>query len=177
MATLADVCPHHETWERGVAAKVQGRTGSEGVRGMFREQSWKGCLRASLCRCRPNFRGSGVYVPRSVDWNPALWCIISLLTRTNEGNQVAPLTREHPRRRYTPVDYPWTQHADEPRSDAHSATSPLLPQFTHFFLAPSLFRTGDTGRLSLFPRPRSRSLVIPSASTSTLRRATRRTAD
>ena len=24
----------------------------------------------------------------------------------NDGNQVAPLTREHPRRRYTPVDYP-----------------------------------------------------------------------
>ena len=32
MATLADVCPHHET-ERGAAAKVLGRTGSEGVRG------------------------------------------------------------------------------------------------------------------------------------------------
>jgi hypothetical protein len=47
-----------------------------------------------------------VYVPRSVDWHPALWCIISLLTRINDGNQVAPLTREHPRRRYTPVDYP-----------------------------------------------------------------------
>jgi hypothetical protein len=42
-----------------------GRTGSEGVRGMFREQSWKCCLRASLCRCKPNFRGSGVYAPRS----------------------------------------------------------------------------------------------------------------
>ena len=41
MATLADVCPHHET-ERGAAAKVLGRTGSEGVRGGFREQSWKG---------------------------------------------------------------------------------------------------------------------------------------
>jgi hypothetical protein len=26
--------------------------------------------------------------------------------RNNDGNQVAPLTREHPRRRYTPVDYP-----------------------------------------------------------------------
>ena len=38
MATLADVCPHHET-ERGAAAKVLGRTGSEGVRGGFREQS------------------------------------------------------------------------------------------------------------------------------------------
>jgi hypothetical protein len=62
-----------------------------------------------------------------------------------------------------------TQHADEPRSDAHSATSPLLPQFTHFFLATSLFRTGDTGWLSLFPRPRSRSLVIPSASSVSLR--------
>ena len=35
-----------------------------------------------------------------------LWCIISLLTRINDGNQVAPLTREHPRRRYTPVDTP-----------------------------------------------------------------------
>jgi hypothetical protein len=34
-------------------------------------------------------------------------CIVSLLTRINDGNQVAPLTREHPRRRYTPVDYPW----------------------------------------------------------------------
>ena len=84
-----------------------GRTGSEGVHGMFREQSWKCCLRASLCRCKPNFRGSGVYVPRSVDWHPALWCIISLIMRNNDGNQVAPLTREHPRRRYTPVDYPW----------------------------------------------------------------------
>ena len=27
----------------------------------------------------------------------------------SDGNQVAPLTREHPRRRlYTPVDYPWS---------------------------------------------------------------------
>ena len=49
------------------------------------------------CRCKPNFRGLGVYVPRSVDWHPALWCIISLLMRINDGNQVAPLTREHPR--------------------------------------------------------------------------------
>jgi len=85
---------------------VLGRTGSEGVRGMFREQSWKCCLWVTVNRCKPNFRGLGVYVPRSVDWHPALWCIISLLTRTNDGNQVAPLTREHPRRRYTPVDYP-----------------------------------------------------------------------
>jgi hypothetical protein len=37
------------------------------------------------------------------------------------------------------------------------------------FPRPSLFRTGDTGRLSLFPRPRSRSLVIPSASSVSLR--------
>ena len=36
-------------------------------------------------------------------------CIVSLLTRINDGNQVAPLTREHPRRRYTPVDYPCYQ--------------------------------------------------------------------
>jgi hypothetical protein len=43
--TLADVCPHHET-ERGAAAKVLGRTGSEGVREGFRDQSWKGCLQA-----------------------------------------------------------------------------------------------------------------------------------
>ncbi len=94
--------------ERGAAAKVLGRTatGSEGVRGMFREQSWKCCLWVTVNRCKPNFRGLGVYVPRSVDWHPALWCIISLLTRINDGNQVAPLTREHPRRRYTPVDYP-----------------------------------------------------------------------
>ena len=35
MATRADVCPHHET-ERGAAAKVLGRTGSEGVREGFR---------------------------------------------------------------------------------------------------------------------------------------------
>ena len=105
MATLADVCPHHET-ERGAAAKVLSRTGSEGVRGGFREQSWKGCLRTSLNRCKPNFRGLGVYVQRSVDWHPASRCIISLLERTRDGNQVAPLTREHPRRRYTPVDYP-----------------------------------------------------------------------
>ena len=103
MATLADVCPHHET-ERGAAAKVLSRTGSEGVRGGFREQSWKGCLRASFCRCKPNFRGTGVYVPRSVDWHRD---IISLLMRINDGNQVAPLKREHPRRRYTPVDSPW----------------------------------------------------------------------
>ena len=34
MATFADVCPHHET-ERGAAAKVLGRTGSEGVREGF----------------------------------------------------------------------------------------------------------------------------------------------
>ncbi len=86
-----------------------GRTGSEGVRGMFREQSWKCCLRPSLVnRCKPNFRGSGVYVPRSVDWHPASRCIISLILRNTDGNQVAPLTREHPRRRYTPVDYPCT---------------------------------------------------------------------
>ena len=83
-----------------------GRTGSEGVREMFREQSMLGCSWASLCRCKPNFRGLGVYVPRSVDWHPALWCMISLLQRITDGNQVAPLTREHPRRRYTPVDYP-----------------------------------------------------------------------
>jgi hypothetical protein len=44
---------------------------SEGVRGMFREQSWKCCLWPSLNRCKPNFRGSGIYVPRSVDWHPA----------------------------------------------------------------------------------------------------------
>ena len=106
MATLADVCPHHET-ERGAAAKVLSRTGSEGVHGGFREQSWKGCLRASFCRCKPNFRGSGVYVPRSVDWHPGSHGIISLIERNRDGNQVAPLTREHPRRRYTPVDYPW----------------------------------------------------------------------
>jgi len=93
--------------ERGAAAKVLGRTGSEGVRGMFREQSWKCCLWVITDnRCKPNFRGSGVYVPRSVDWHPALWCIISLIMRNNDGNQVAPPTREHPRRRYTPVDYP-----------------------------------------------------------------------
>ena len=108
MATLADVCPHHET-ERGAAAKVLGRTESEGVRGGFREQSLKCCLRASFCRCKPNFRGLGVYVPRSVDWHPGSHGIISLLLRIAGGNQVAPgpLTREHPRRRYTPVDYPW----------------------------------------------------------------------
>ncbi len=34
--------------ERGAAAKVLGRTGSEGVREGFREQSWKGRLRASF---------------------------------------------------------------------------------------------------------------------------------
>jgi hypothetical protein len=85
-----------------------GRTGSEGVRGMFHEQSWKMemLFAAFANRCKPNFRGSGVYVPRSVDWHPACWCIISLIMRNNDGNQVAPLTREHPRRRYTPVDYP-----------------------------------------------------------------------
>ena len=93
--------------ERGAAAKVLGRTGSEGVRGMFREQSWKCCLWVTVNRCKPNFRGSGVYVPRSIDWHPASRCIISLLLRITDGNQVAPLTREHPRRRYTPVDTPW----------------------------------------------------------------------
>ena len=54
----------------------------------------------------------GGYVPRSVDWHPALWCIISLIQRNTDGNQVAPLTREHPRRRYTPVDYPGAKLAD-----------------------------------------------------------------
>ena len=33
-------------------------------------------------------------------------CIVSLIERNRDGNQVAPLTREHPRRRYTPVDIP-----------------------------------------------------------------------
>ena len=47
LAPLADVGPHHET-ERGPAAKVLGRTGSEGVREGFREQSWTGCFRASF---------------------------------------------------------------------------------------------------------------------------------
>jgi hypothetical protein len=42
-----------------------------GVRGMFREQSWKCCLWVTVNRCKPNFRGSGVYVPRSIDWHPA----------------------------------------------------------------------------------------------------------
>ena len=43
---------------------------------------------------------------------PCITCMVHYLatnayrSRTNEGNQVAPLTREHPRRRYTPVDYP-----------------------------------------------------------------------
>ena len=35
--------------------------------------------------------------PRAKSW---------LIERNRDGNQVAPLTREHPRRRYTPVDYP-----------------------------------------------------------------------
>ena len=99
--------------ERG-GSQGAGRTGSEGYEGGrvgFREQSWKGCLRTSLNRCKPNFRGSVVYVPRSVDWHPALWCMISLIMRNNDGNQVAPLTREHPRRRYTPVDTPWCVYA------------------------------------------------------------------
>ena len=67
-------------------------------------------MRASLCRCKSNFRGSGVYVPRSVDRHPALRIMVHYLASNayiNDGNQVAPLTREHPRRRYTPVDYPW----------------------------------------------------------------------
>ena len=68
MATLADVCPHHET-ERGAAAKVLERIGSEGVREGFREQSWK-----AVCRRRfdnsADYCGSGAYVPRSVDWYP-----------------------------------------------------------------------------------------------------------
>jgi hypothetical protein len=56
-----------------------------------------GGLRSDICRLAPC-----IYLSR---------CIISLLPRTTDGNQVAPLTREHPRRRYTPVDltvdYPW----------------------------------------------------------------------
>jgi hypothetical protein len=36
-----------------------------------------------------------------------IWDCLATLERTRDGNQVAPLTREHPRRRYTPVDYPW----------------------------------------------------------------------
>ena len=57
----------------------------------------------------PRFGGLpiGVYDPRSVDWHRASRCIISLLQRITDGNQVAPLTREHPRRRYTPVHTPW----------------------------------------------------------------------
>ena len=75
IATLSDVCPQYVT-ERGAAAKILARTlgctgsegglhpctGSEGVRGMFREQSWKCCLWPSLNRCKPNLRGLGVYV-------------------------------------------------------------------------------------------------------------------
>ena len=38
-------------------------------------------LQQILQTCKPNFRDSGVYVPRSVDWHPALWCIISLIQR------------------------------------------------------------------------------------------------
>ena len=38
MATLTDVCPHHET-ERGSSQGAARRTGSEGVREGFREQS------------------------------------------------------------------------------------------------------------------------------------------
>ena len=127
-----------------------GRTGSEGVRGMFREQSWKCCLRASLCRCKPNFRGSGVYVPRSVDWHPALWCMISLIMRNNDGNQVAPLTREHPRRRYTPVDYPWPLRMPASASRASSlsgvpAAPPAVTRLPHApsFRRPPLSRRGE----------------------------------
>ena len=47
----------------------------------FRELSWKGCLRASFCRCKTNFRGLGVYVPRSVDWHPA-WIVWDSLAIT-----------------------------------------------------------------------------------------------
>ena len=36
------------------------------------------------------------YVPRSVDWHPALWCIISLIQRNTDGNQVAPFARRSP---------------------------------------------------------------------------------
>ena len=51
-----------------------------------------GGLRSEICRLAP--------------------CIVvhSLTTTAyyncTDGNQVAPLTREHPRRRYTPVDFP-----------------------------------------------------------------------
>jgi len=45
-----------------------------------------------------------------------------------------------------------TQHAETERRRAIRDV-PLLPQFTQLLLAPSLFRTADTERLSLFPPP------------------------
>jgi hypothetical protein len=85
---------HWHAQQRSSISAVQRRF--LGVRGVQH-----GGMRATLSWSQ------GVYVPRSVDWHPALWCIISRIMRNNDGNQVAPLTREHPRRRYTPVDTPW----------------------------------------------------------------------
>ena len=64
--------------ERGAVAKGAGSHRKRRCARGVREQSCKGCLRAgaSFCRCKPNFRGLGVYVPRSVDWHPASRCII-----------------------------------------------------------------------------------------------------
>jgi hypothetical protein len=52
-----------------------------------------------------------------------------------------------------------------------SGTSPPLPHSTHNFCSHRHFQAGDTERLSLYmyPRPRSRSLVIRSASSVSLR--------
>jgi hypothetical protein len=71
------------------------------VRGMFREQSWKGCLWASLCRCKPNFRGLGVYVPRSVDCHPGSHGIICS-SRTYMYYSVLQMVIKLPRSRESP---------------------------------------------------------------------------
>ena len=46
-------------------------------------------LRSEICRLAP--------------W--IVWDSLAITAYFTDGNQVAPLTREHPRRRYTPVDY------------------------------------------------------------------------
>ena len=51
-----------------------------------------GGLRSEICRLAPCIM--------------VHYLAITGLLRITDGNQVAPLTREHPRRRYTPVDYP-----------------------------------------------------------------------
>ena len=103
-------------------------------------------------RCKPNFRGSGVYAPRSVDWHPASRCIISLLPRTTDGNQVAPLTREHPRRRYTPVDYPWKY--EDPCVSVPVCPSPVVLDYHVYYARGRAPRRTPRRPVPVMPRVR-----------------------